>query len=59
LAALNGQPGASAYDIIRDYWKTRSVQGLRSFWRRAVRDGVIAGTALPPKKVTLNRDSAA
>ncbi|HXE75983.1 MAG TPA: TAT-variant-translocated molybdopterin oxidoreductase [Candidatus Xenobia bacterium] len=56
LAALNGQPGASAYDIIRDYWKSKSgAKDFESFWRRAVHDGLIQGTSFPTKKVTLNR----
>ncbi|HSC78132.1 MAG TPA: 4Fe-4S dicluster domain-containing protein, partial [Candidatus Acidoferrales bacterium] len=60
LAALNGQPGASAYDIIRNYWrKASSTRDFEVFWRRAVHDGVIEGTALPSKKVTLNRDAIA
>ncbi len=60
LAALNGQPGASAYDIVREYWKAKSgAKDFESFWRRSVHDGVVAGTALPPKKVTLNREAIA
>ncbi|MCI0403973.1 MAG: TAT-variant-translocated molybdopterin oxidoreductase, partial [Acidobacteria bacterium] len=60
LAALNGQPGASAYDIIRDYWKARSgAKDFEPFWRRAVHDGIIAGTTLPTRKVTLNSQAIA
>ncbi len=55
VATLAGQPGQSGYDLVRNYWKTRSeAKDFESFWRRAVHDGVIAGTALPQRKVTLN-----
>ncbi|MBI2149919.1 MAG: TAT-variant-translocated molybdopterin oxidoreductase [Acidobacteria bacterium] len=54
LAALMGQPDRSGYDIVRDYWKSRNVAAdFEGFWRRALHDGLIAGTALPAKPLKL------
>ncbi len=54
LAALMGQPGRSSYDIVRDYWKQQNrSKDFELFWRTALHGGLIAGTALPPKSVTL------
>ncbi len=54
LGVLTGQPGLSSYDAVRSYWKQqhRSLDFER-FWRTAVHDGVVAGTAFPPKTVRL------
>ena len=54
LSVLNGQPDASGYEILRAYWRTQYKGGdFESFWRRAVHDGVIDGTALPLRTVIL------
>ena len=59
LAAIAGQPGRSGYDIVRAYWKTRFPEkDFESRWRRAVHDGVVEGTALPPRKTTLVKNFA-
>ena len=62
LAAMMDQPERGSYDIVRDYW--RGVSGGKDFelfWRTAVHDGVVAGTALPAKtiKLKLNATSEA
>ncbi|OFV85558.1 MAG: molybdopterin oxidoreductase [Acidobacteria bacterium RIFCSPHIGHO2_02_FULL_67_57] len=60
LATVAGQTGRSGYDVVRGYWKTRSgAKDFEAFWRRAVHDGVVTGTALAPRAVTLARDFAA
>jgi molybdopterin-containing oxidoreductase family iron-sulfur binding subunit len=66
LATLSDQPDRSAHDIVREYWQRR-VGGLPSgaqtktpgaspqferFWRRALHDGVVAGSAAPALAVT-------
>jgi MoCo/4Fe-4S cofactor protein with predicted Tat translocation signal len=52
LAALLGQPDGRAYDIVRDYWRSQHPdEDFEAFWRKAVHDGLIAGTALPPRQV--------
>ncbi len=55
LAVLLGQPDRSAHDFVRDYWKGQnSSQDFETFWETTLHDGVMAGTALPPKQVLSN-----
>jgi molybdopterin-containing oxidoreductase family iron-sulfur binding subunit len=54
LAAILGQPGRSGYEIVRDHWKSQyRGTDFEPFWRTALHDGVIAGTALPAKQVSV------
>ncbi len=54
VAALNGQSGTADHDLIQQYWKGQHPgKDFDLFWRTALEEGVVAGTALPPKKVTL------
>jgi MoCo/4Fe-4S cofactor protein with predicted Tat translocation signal len=57
LAIIEGTPGRSGYEIVRDTWKalsrTNGVLDFERFWRTAVHDGVIAGTAAPAKSVAV------
>jgi MoCo/4Fe-4S cofactor protein with predicted Tat translocation signal len=49
LSALLGE-SLSAYDSVRDTWKLQVKGGdFEPFWRRALHDGLIPGTALPPR----------
>ncbi|PWB46327.1 MAG: molybdopterin oxidoreductase [Candidatus Methylomirabilota bacterium] len=58
IAALMEGPDTSAYDIVRDYWKSRTnVKDFELFWQTALHDGLIAGTACPPKSVALKQGS--
>jgi MoCo/4Fe-4S cofactor protein with predicted Tat translocation signal len=52
LSALLGEPH-SAYDSVRETWRLQ-VQGgdFEPFWRKALHDGLIPGTALPPRTPT-------
>jgi MoCo/4Fe-4S cofactor protein with predicted Tat translocation signal len=53
LAALQGKSGVSGYDIVRDYWSRQFAAGeFEERWQRALNDGFIVGTALPPKEVS-------
>jgi molybdopterin-containing oxidoreductase family iron-sulfur binding subunit len=57
LAAFSSKPSRTAYDVVRDYWK--SVWGEADFerrWRRALHDGVVEGTQAPAKAVSLRGD---
>ena len=45
LAALSDQPEQSGYELVRATWKTRMSGDFETAWRRALHDGVIAGTA--------------
>ncbi len=56
LAGIMGQPGRSGYDIAQEYWKSRHPgPDFDLFWRKALHDGVVPGTALPPKRVALQK----
>ena len=57
LAVFLGQADASGYDIVRQYWQDRLGDGnFESLWKQALHDGVIEGTALEPKQVSLSLD---
>ena len=53
LAAFTGAPEVSGYDLVRGYWKSRMGTDFEGAWRRALHDGVIAGTASPEKPVSV------
>ena len=54
LSAVAGKSGETSYDIVRNYWKGQKMAGdFESAWRRAVHDGVVAGTNFQPKAVKL------
>ncbi|MEP6769250.1 MAG: TAT-variant-translocated molybdopterin oxidoreductase [Acidobacteriota bacterium] len=54
VAALSGSPETSAYDLVRGYWQTRMGGDFEGSWRRALHDGVIAGTASAQVRVQAN-----
>ena len=57
LSVLSGRPQRSSHDIVREYWGSRHVSGnFEDFWQTALHDGLLAGTALPPKRVSLKAD---
>lgn len=64
LAVLLNQPTRSSYDIIRAHWQEQYAAGavttmepnFEIFWRAALHDGLIAGTASPAKRVALKTD---
>jgi molybdopterin-containing oxidoreductase family iron-sulfur binding subunit len=69
LSAFVDETPRPGLEIVRATWqeraRLRSVAdgaGFESFWRRALHDGIVPGTALPPKTVTLRpgavRDAA-
>ncbi len=58
VALLTHQEEQSGYDLVRAtwrrHWQSQGSKGdFETFWRTAVHDGVVAGTALPPRQVTL------
>ena len=54
IAILRGRPLATGYEMVRSYWYERHKSGdFEAWWRKSLHDGVIAGTALPAKKVSL------
>lgn len=51
---LMGRSGHKGYDIVRDYWKEQHREELfEEFWRTTLNNGVVAGSALPGKSVSL------
>jgi MoCo/4Fe-4S cofactor protein with predicted Tat translocation signal len=48
------QPSRLGYDIVRDYWKTQ-LHGadFESSWRKALHDGIVAGTELHPRQLQM------
>lgn len=65
MATLAGEPTASSYEIVRAYWRSY-YEGLaeppagdfEQFWRRALHDGFVAGSAAPPLALSLAADWA-
>jgi molybdopterin-containing oxidoreductase family iron-sulfur binding subunit len=55
LAALSEQPERTGHDIVKDFWRKQvAAADFERFWRRALHDGVVAGTAFEPKTVKVN-----
>jgi molybdopterin-containing oxidoreductase family iron-sulfur binding subunit len=54
LALLLGQPGRSGREIVQEYWQNW-YQGddFELFWQKSLHDGLVAGTALPTRSVSL------
>ncbi len=64
LAALQGDPAQGGYEIVRGYWQSQhnsagQSQSFDTYWRTALHDGVVAGTASTPATVTLRPELAA
>ncbi|EEF61950.1 TAT-variant-translocated molybdopterin oxidoreductase [Pedosphaera parvula] len=58
LGVMIQQPDRNGYDIVRDYWKSQKKwPDFEKGWRRALHDGVIAGTELKSKEVKLKGGS--
>ncbi len=51
VASLTNQPERTSYEIVRDYWKDRLGPDFEAGWRRALHDGVIAGTTSETRPV--------
>ena len=45
LAQLMGQTDASPYDLVRETWRAQAGADFEGWWKRALHDGVIAGSA--------------
>lgn len=54
VALFGDRPERTGYDLVREYWQAQPAFAADVFekgWRKAVHDGVIAGTAPAPKEV--------
>lgn len=60
LQLFTDQPDTSPYDIVKNYWRAEHKGGdFEATWRRAIHDGVVAGSALPTKTVAVKADAVA
>ncbi len=55
IAAAAGKP-QSAFDLVRAEWKPKAGADFERWWRTVLHDGMIAGTALPPKELAIRTD---
>lgn len=53
VAALGGRSTARAHDLVKEHW-TRTIGLDESRWRRALHDGVLAGTASAPRPMRVS-----
>jgi molybdopterin-containing oxidoreductase family iron-sulfur binding subunit len=57
LSVLLGEAGRQAHAVLQDYWKRQTPgANFEAAWESWLNDGVVAGTALPPKPVKLAPD---
>jgi MoCo/4Fe-4S cofactor protein with predicted Tat translocation signal len=60
LSVLLGRPGETAHTSVKEYWRAQHRGAdFDVFWQTSLHEGVVAGTALPEKKVSLKADFAA
>jgi Fe-S-cluster-containing dehydrogenase component len=59
LALLVGGSSRSGYDIVRDHWRDKLGADFELGWQTALRDGVVANTASPERKVSPRIDASA
>jgi MoCo/4Fe-4S cofactor protein with predicted Tat translocation signal len=60
LAAFSARPSVKGHDIVRDFWRAGGLLGadFERGWRRALHDGVVAGTASPAVAVSASSGAA-
>jgi MoCo/4Fe-4S cofactor protein with predicted Tat translocation signal len=60
LAALQGHPERNSHDIVQAYWKAKNLATpFEPFWETSLHNGLVAGTSLPPRQVSLKPASGA
>jgi molybdopterin-containing oxidoreductase family iron-sulfur binding subunit len=58
IALLSGQGEATGYELVQSYWKSQHTRAdFDMFWRRALHDGWIEGTAFAPRQIALKSTS--
>lgn len=58
LAVLQGHAERNSHDIVQNYWKGKNLATpFEPFWETCLHNGLIAGTSLPPKQVSLKLGS--
>jgi len=53
VALLLGRSGVKPYDLVRETWLPAGASDFESFWRRSLHAGLIPGTRLAPRSVSL------
>jgi MoCo/4Fe-4S cofactor protein with predicted Tat translocation signal len=60
LAVLLGKPESAGLEGLRQQWRTHlPAAGFEAAWRRTLHDGFLAGSALPPKPVSVDPQAVA
>jgi MoCo/4Fe-4S cofactor protein with predicted Tat translocation signal len=49
---------AASYDVVRDHWKTLLVGDFEAAWKKALHDGLVPATQLPPAGAAVNGGAA-
>jgi molybdopterin-containing oxidoreductase family iron-sulfur binding subunit len=58
LQSFTEQPEKTPYDVVKGYWHDQHTGAdFEAWWRRAVHDGVVPGTALPVKTLTVRGEA--
>jgi MoCo/4Fe-4S cofactor protein with predicted Tat translocation signal len=58
VALISGQPDATGYGLVREYWqKQHTGADFEAFWRRSLHDGWIDGTTYQPKLASVKNDN--
>ncbi len=53
LGAFGDSPNQTPYEIVKGYWnRQHKTADFEDWWRKAVHDGLVPGTALPPRQMT-------
>lgn len=53
LALLANQPDATSYDVVRQHWQRLIPGDFEGAWRRALHDGLLPNTQVPPVGVAV------
>ena len=58
LSAFVDEPPRTGHDLVRAFWQRESgAADFETFWRRALHDGVVPGTALPTRAFPMRADA--
>ena len=58
LQSFTEQPEKTPYDVVKGYWHDQHTgTDFEAWWRRAVHDGVVPGTALPVKTLIVRGEA--
>ena len=61
VAAMMGEAQNASYELVRGYWQQQSKEraGFEEFWRAALHEGVVPGSAARPRQAALKKSSPA